>query len=104
MTREELLAEAAKEIYPPTKKSCCKCGGSGVISIGGGCMGYDDEPCPICFGNPNTPSLKEILEDAKATTDSWRNESSLNCPRCGGSLCAEEWHDCESDREWRRAQ
>ena len=123
ITREQILKECRTEapilptLPPSASATCSKCGGSGwtktgtcsqcrkppcprckgvgTVSIGGGCMGYDDEVCPICNGNPDYITLQEVLEDARKTVESW---NSNQCPDCGGSLCVEEYHDCESDR------
>jgi hypothetical protein len=122
ITREQLLEECEKDAAP--KNRCSRCGGTGMISIGGGCMGYDDEVCPKCHGDPNCLSLKEVLEGARNDVhkfnstvmrkeyfeDDGHGESGchgisppLMCNRCGASLCTEEWHDCDREYEWQRA-
>jgi RecJ-like exonuclease len=64
--------------------TCYRCNGTGkvYVSVGGGWAGYEDEerPCPDC--KPSKPS--------PYSSDGYL----LNCPRCGASLCIEEWHDC----------
>jgi hypothetical protein len=94
ITREQLIDECCKD----GNNGCHRCGGTGKIyvSVGGGCMGYDDEerPCPECK-HPN----KEGQYEAPSPVGT--GGFLLTCPQCGGSLCAEEWHDCERDREWR---
>lgn len=84
------------------KPPCSRCKGMGRVKIG---RGYDEEVCPICGGDPSYITLKEVLEDARKTVESWETHSGaslLNCPDCGGSLCVEEYHDCDRDSAWRR--
>ena len=88
------LKDVLNDLMPSALGVCDRCGGTGKISVsvGGGCMGYDDEVmwCPKCH------------PPAKPMEQSTRYEPLLNCPDCGGSLCIEEYHDCGRDREWRR--
>ena len=74
VTREELMKECGQE--PPTPKPP-----------------YDP------YKN-NKADMEAAMQDLQAYHGLG---SSNNCPRCGGSLCVEEWHDCESDRAWRAA-
>jgi hypothetical protein len=95
VSREQLIKECVKE--PPIDTKCHRCGGTGKIhvSVGGGCMGYDDEvkDCLECMDVPSECHLPPSYE-------TYSGAPLLNCPRCGGSLCAEEYHDCEREREW----
>lgn len=82
ITRDQLLEECQKEA-----PNCTRCGGTGKISIGGGCMGYDDEVCPICLGKGiNTPSLKDVLDEIQ--TEALKNhpfepDYGPGCGKCG---------------------
>ena len=112
VSREELLKQCEREldvrIVDNTK--CHRCGGTGKIrvSVGGGCMGYDDEiqDCPECMDIPSDchlpptldQSYDELLHDLKAYHG--LNSSSNQCPRCGGSTSIEEYHDCDREMEW----
>ena len=118
ISREKILEECRTEapilptLPPSASATCSKCGGSGWThkgtcpqcrkppcprckGVGTISIGFEDEVCPICNGDPGYITLQEVLEDARKTVESWEDarntqvlERSYNpnqCPDCGGS-------------------
>ena len=84
MIPDEILDECLNEL-----PVCSTCKGNGWIAAHA--MAYDSIPCPKCNKERKEP-MYETHSGAPL----------LNCPHCGGSLCAEEYHDCDREYEWQR--
>ena len=105
VSREELLKECGQELdvtiiheidinhayVPDYGPGCARCG-----------VNFEDHINKTIGYEPEQTTKSQWTPEAQRDLEAMHS-SSNNCPSCGGSLCVEEYHECESDRAWRAA-